>query len=252
MSGPPPGPGGPGARSMSVSNGPPSAGMPPPQHMQSQQANVPPPAGASGGSQSQQNLNQIVGPFSSSYLLFALSSTYYPPTATGSPLEPNSMKSSHAEADVSNMSTLNPPPNAHSKGSYAQHMESTRKYLEHPCAFTKFENGHPQPPGTYCQNLHLECNFGDPRPAPQYRPKRDKYRPSCGPCWQSNVPCSGVYHPSREHVFICSNCLNTSTRCYYGTQDGKTTYPKYPTSSIRILLPHYEQIVELGRGTYSP
>ena len=105
MSGPPPGPGGPGARSMSVSNGPPSAGMPPPQHMQSQQANVPPPAGASGGSQSQQNLNQIVGPFSSSYLLFALSSTYYPPTATGSPLEPNSMKSSHAEAHVDFKST---------------------------------------------------------------------------------------------------------------------------------------------------
>ena len=119
MSGPPPGPGGPGARSMSVSNGPPSAGMPPPQHMQSQQANVPPPAGASGGSQSQQNLNQIVGPFCSSCLPFALSSTYYPPTATGSPLEPNSMKPLHAEADVSNMSTLNPPLNAHSKGSYA-------------------------------------------------------------------------------------------------------------------------------------
>jgi len=88
MSGPPPGSGGPGARSMSVSNGPPSAGMPPPQHMQSQQANVPPPAGASGGSQSQQNLNQIVGPFCSSCLLFALSPTYYPPTATGSLLEP--------------------------------------------------------------------------------------------------------------------------------------------------------------------
>lgn len=86
------------------------------------------------------------------------------------------------------MSTLNPPPNAHSKGSYAQHMESTRKYLEHPCAFTKFENGHPQPPGTYCQNLHLECNFGDPRPAPQYRPKRDKYRPSCGPCCRATSP----------------------------------------------------------------
>lgn len=41
-------------------------------------------------------------------------------------------------------------------------------------------------------------------------------------------------------------------RCYYGTQDGKTTYPKYPTSSTRTLLPRYEQIVELGRGTYSP
>ena len=157
---------------MSVSNGPPSAGMPPPQHMQSQQANVPPPAGASGGSQSQQNLNQIVGPFCSSCLLFALSSIYYPPTATGGPLEPNSMKPSHAEADVSNMSTLNPPLNAHSKGSYApcKHIESTRKYLELPCAFTKFENGHPQLPCTYCQNLYLECNFGDPRPAPQYRP----------------------------------------------------------------------------------
>ena len=104
----------------------------------------------------------------------------------------------------------------------------------------------------HCQNLHLECSFDDPRPAPQYRPKRDKYRPSCGPCWQSNVPCSGVYHSSREHVFICSNCLNTSTRCYYGTQDGKTAYPKYPTSPTRTLLPHYEQIVQLGRGTYSP
>lgn len=102
MSGPPPGPGGPGARSMSVSNGPPSAGMPPPQHMQSQ-ANVPPPAGASGGSQSQQNLNQIVGPFCSSCLPFALSQTYYPPTVTGCLLEPNSTKPSHAEADVPNM-----------------------------------------------------------------------------------------------------------------------------------------------------
>ena len=118
MSGPPPGPGGPGARSMSVSNGPPSAGMPPPQHMQSQ-ANVPPPAGASGGSQSQQNLNQIVGPFCSFCLLVTLSQTYYPPTVTGCLLEPNSTKPSHAEADVPNMSTLNPPLNAHSKGSYA-------------------------------------------------------------------------------------------------------------------------------------
>ncbi|OCK81498.1 transcription initiation factor TFIID, subunit TAF5 [Lepidopterella palustris CBS 459.81] len=60
MSGPPPGPGGPGSRSVSVSNGPPSAGMPPQQHMQQQQTNVPPPAGAQGGVQSQQNLNQIV------------------------------------------------------------------------------------------------------------------------------------------------------------------------------------------------
>ena len=237
MSGPPPGPSGPGARSMSVSNGPPSAGMPPPQHMQSQQANVPPPAGASGGSQSQQNLNQIVGPFCSSCLLFALSPTYYPPTATGSLLELNSTKPSHAEADVSNMSTLNPPLNAHTKGSYApcKNIESMSKDLEHPCAFTKFENGHPQPPCTYCRNLHLECKYG---PVPQYRPERDKYRPFCGPCWQSNVPCSAVYHPSREHVFVCSNCLNTSTRCYYGTQDGKITYPKYPTSSTRTPPPH--------------
>ena len=155
MSGPPPGPNGPGARSMSVSNGPPSAGMPPPQHMQSQQANVPPPAGASGGSQSQQNLNQIVGPFCSSCLLFALSPIYYPPTATGSLLEPNSTKPSHAGADVSNTSTLNPPLNAHSKGSYApcKNMESMSKDLEHPYAFTKFENGHPQPPCTYCRNF---------------------------------------------------------------------------------------------------
>lgn len=189
---------------MSVSNGPPSAGMPPPQHMQSQQANVPPPAGASGGSQSQQNLNQIVGPFCSSCLLFALSPIYYPPTATGSLLEPNSTKPSHVEADVLNTSTLNPPLNAHSKGSYApcKNMESMSKDLEHPYAFTKFENGHPQPPCTYCRNLHLECNYG---PAPQYRPKRDKYRPFV-------VRAGRAMYPAVEYITLPeSTCSSTRT-----------------------------------------
>lgn len=53
MSGPPPGPG--PVRSMSVGNGPPSAGLPPHNGMQSQQGSIPPT-----GAQSQQNLNQIV------------------------------------------------------------------------------------------------------------------------------------------------------------------------------------------------
>ncbi|KAF2176373.1 WD40 repeat-like protein [Zopfia rhizophila CBS 207.26] len=60
MSGPPPGPGGPGARSMSVGNGPSSAGLPPQHAIPPQQTNVPPTAGAQAGPQSQQNLNQIV------------------------------------------------------------------------------------------------------------------------------------------------------------------------------------------------
>ncbi|PSN62614.1 WD40 repeat-like protein [Corynespora cassiicola Philippines] len=58
MSGPPPGPG--PNRSMSVGNGPPSAGLPPHNAMPPQQASVPPPAGPASGPQSQQNLNQIV------------------------------------------------------------------------------------------------------------------------------------------------------------------------------------------------
>lgn len=60
MSGAPPGPPGPGARNMSVGNGPPSAGLPPQSHMPQQQSNAPPPASASNTPQSQQNLNQIV------------------------------------------------------------------------------------------------------------------------------------------------------------------------------------------------
>ncbi|KAF2760839.1 WD40 repeat-like protein [Pseudovirgaria hyperparasitica] len=58
MSGPPPGPGAPGSRSVSVNNGPPSAGMAPQQPMPPQQATTP--AAAAAQSQSQQNLNQIV------------------------------------------------------------------------------------------------------------------------------------------------------------------------------------------------
>ncbi|KAF2266230.1 transcription initiation factor-like protein TFIID subunit 5 [Lojkania enalia] len=58
MSGPPPGPG--PVRSMSVGNGPPSAGLPPHAVMPPQQVNVPPPPSGQSGPQSQQNLNQIV------------------------------------------------------------------------------------------------------------------------------------------------------------------------------------------------
>lgn len=57
MSGPPPG--GVPARSMSVGNGPPSAGLPPHNSMPPQGAGGPS-AGAQSGTQSQQNLNQIV------------------------------------------------------------------------------------------------------------------------------------------------------------------------------------------------
>ncbi|KAF2121884.1 transcription initiation factor TFIID subunit 5 [Lophiotrema nucula] len=57
MSGPAPGSG--PARSMSVGNGPPSAGIPGHGAMGQQQAPPPPPAGGQSGPQSQQNLNQI-------------------------------------------------------------------------------------------------------------------------------------------------------------------------------------------------
>jgi hypothetical protein len=60
MSGAPQGPPGPGARNMSVGNGPPSAGLPPQGHMPPQQQNVPPTPSAQSTPQSQQNLNQIV------------------------------------------------------------------------------------------------------------------------------------------------------------------------------------------------
>ncbi|KAF2018426.1 transcription initiation factor TFIID subunit 5 [Aaosphaeria arxii CBS 175.79] len=58
MSGPPPG--GVPARSMSVGNGPPSAGLPPHNAMPPQPSSIPPPASSQSGTQSQQNLNQIV------------------------------------------------------------------------------------------------------------------------------------------------------------------------------------------------
>ena len=62
MSGPPPGPG--PVRSMSVGNGPPSAGLPPHNNMPPQQNSMPPT-----GPQSQQNLNQIVSGIIFQFLL---------------------------------------------------------------------------------------------------------------------------------------------------------------------------------------